>query len=101
MLEKSLITFMGCFTDAPKFVPSSVGCISQRRESGNSGCLGGHGATHSITHFVEDYSCLFSSLVSPIFLGKKVNQSRYRREVPRGFQEIKVPRLRDNGTGWW
>ena len=22
-------------------------------------------------------------------------------EWPRGFQEVKVPRLRDNGTGWW
>ena len=32
---------------------------------------------------------------------KKVNQSHYRPEVPRGFQEIKVPRLRDNGPGWW
>ena len=21
--------------------------------------------------------------------------------MPRGFQEVKVPRLRDNGTGWW
>ena len=20
---------------------------------------------------------------------------------PRGFQEVKVPRCRDNGTGWW
>jgi len=29
------------------------------------------------------------------------NQSRYNPEVPRGFQEVKVPRLRDNGTGWW
>jgi len=27
----------------------------------------------------------------------KVNQSHYRPEVPRGFQEVKVPRLRDNG----
>ena len=27
----------------------------------------------------------------------KVNQSHYRAEVPRGFQEVKVPRLRDNG----
>jgi len=26
----------------------------------------------------------------------KVKQSRYR---PRGFQEVKVPRFRDNGTG--
>jgi len=31
---------------------------------------------------------------------KKVNQSRYRPEVPRGFQEVKVPRLHDNGPGW-
>jgi len=29
----------------------------------------------------------------------KVNQSHYRPEVPRGFQEVKVPRLCDNGTG--
>jgi len=29
---------------------------------------------------------------------KKVKQSRYR---PGGFQEVKVPRFRDNGTGWW
>jgi len=26
----------------------------------------------------------------------KVNQPHYRPEVPRGFQEVKVPRLRDN-----
>ena len=31
----------------------------------------------------------------------KVNQSHYRSEVPRGFQEVKVPRLHDNGPGWW
>jgi len=22
-------------------------------------------------------------------------------EWPRGFQEVKVPSFRDNGTGWW
>ena len=22
-------------------------------------------------------------------------------EWPRGFQEVKVPRFYDNGTGWW
>jgi len=34
--------------------------------------------------------------------GRKIsNQSHYRPEVPRGFQEITVPRLRDNGPGWW
>jgi hypothetical protein len=31
---------------------------------------------------------------------KKVNQSHYIPEVPRGFQEVKVPRLRDNDPGW-
>ena len=29
----------------------------------------------------------------------KVNQSRYRPEWPKGFQEVKVPRFHDNGTG--
>jgi len=29
------------------------------------------------------------------------NQYHYRPEVPREFQEVKVPRLRDNGPGWW
>jgi len=29
-----------------------------------------------------------------------VNQSHYVPEVPRGFQEVKFPRLRDNSTGW-
>jgi len=31
----------------------------------------------------------------------KVNQSYYRPELPREFQEVKVPRLRDNGAEWW
>jgi len=30
---------------------------------------------------------------------KKVNQSHYRPEVPRGFQEVKAPGFRDNSTG--
>jgi hypothetical protein len=34
-------------------------------------------------------------------LKKKVNQSNYSPKVPRGFQEVKFPRFRDNGTGWW
>jgi len=38
--------------------------------------------------------------VCSIYNGK-VNQSHYRPGVPRGFQEVKVPRFRDNGTGWW
>ena len=30
-----------------------------------------------------------------------IKQSHYRPEVPRRFQEVKVPRLRDNGRRWW
>ena len=40
--------------------------------------------------------------IKKIIVGyEKANQSHYRPEVPRGFQEVKVPRLRDNGPGWW
>jgi len=28
---------------------------------------------------------------------EKVKQSHYKPEVPRGFQEVKIPRLRNNG----
>ena len=31
---------------------------------------------------------------------QKVKESRYGLEWPRGFQEVKVPRFHDNGTGW-
>ena len=31
----------------------------------------------------------------------KVKQSHYRSELPRGFQKVKVPRLRDNGPTWY
>jgi len=30
----------------------------------------------------------------------KINQSHYMPVVPRGFQEFKVPALRDNSPGW-
>jgi hypothetical protein len=32
---------------------------------------------------------------------KKVKQSVRGLEWPREFQEVKVPRFLDNGTGWW
>jgi len=35
------------------------------------------------------------------YILKVVKQSRYGLEWPRGFQEVKVPRFHDNGTGWW
>ena len=49
------------------------------------------------THFM--FNNFFPKIL--LFVKLKVNQSHYRPEVPRGFQEVKVPRLRDSGTGWW
>jgi len=34
-----------------------------------------------------------------IYIYIKVKQSHYRPEAPRRFQEVKVPRIHDNGTG--
>jgi hypothetical protein len=34
-------------------------------------------------------------------LYKTMNQFHYGPEVPREFQEVKAPTLRDNGPGWW
>ena len=31
----------------------------------------------------------------------KVNHPITGLEWPIGFQEVKVPRLHNNGTGWW
>ena len=41
------------------------------------------------------FTSLLHGIFSSINYSKKVNQSHYRPEVPRGFQEVKVPRLRD------
>jgi len=35
------------------------------------------------------------------YIKVKVKQSRYRPGVVQRFQEVKVPRIHDNGTGWW
>jgi len=42
---------------------------------------------------IKKYACP-DSMIDSI----KVN---YRPEVPRGFQEVKGPRLRDSGPEWW
>ena len=36
----------------------------------------------------------------PVHL-KKVYEFHYSPEVRRSIQEVKVPRLRDKGPGWW
>ena len=50
--------------------------------------------------FVAQHLNRCATAVSDLPEGKE-NQSYYKPEVSRGFQEVKVPRLRDNGTGWW
>jgi hypothetical protein len=37
----------------------------------------------------------------PPLIYVRVKQPVTGLEWPRGFQEVKVPRLHDNGTGWW
>jgi hypothetical protein len=57
------------------------------------------------TALLRDVNCALlphSALIGPFsFVQYKVNQSRYRPGVPRGFQEVNVSRLRDIGPGSW
>jgi len=65
---------------------------------------------HNVHTFCNQLRLTFSGYRST-FLGVKrtgrevvqleVNQSHYRPEVPRGFQEVNVPRLCDSVPGWW
>jgi hypothetical protein len=64
-----------------------------------------HGATIKKKKKKEKYTFLFTSqnlflcpITSHLIYYK---QFPYRPEWPRGFQEVKVPRFHDNGTGWW
>ena len=54
-----------------------------------------------VQHCVMPSGTSFRDWSKSLDAGKKVNQSHYRPEVPRGFQEVNVPRFVDNGTGWW
>ena len=59
-------------------------------------------ATNSWVHYHlvkrQQHRTMYIFLTNIIMdLVKKVNQSHYRPEVPRGFQEVKVPRLCDSG----
>jgi len=40
----------------------------------------------------------YISQTQPFF---KKNSPVTALKWPRGFQEVKVPRFHDNGTGWW
>jgi len=58
--------------------------------------VGAEGVHASVIFFLPKNNSFLASE-----LKVKVNQSHYRPEVSRGFQEVKVPRLHDNGLGWW
>ena len=44
---------------------------------------------------------MFIIIITIIIIIIKVKQPHYMPKVPRGFQEVQVPRFHDNGTGWW
>jgi len=56
------------------------------------------GRTRSVQKVLNTYSYIRYLIFC---LCTKKNQSLYRSKVSRRFQEVKVPRLHDNGPGWW
>jgi len=51
--------------------------------------------SHCLCHFVSP--SLFSSVAFVIGRSSPITGL----DRPKGFQEVKVPRFHDNGTGWW
>jgi hypothetical protein len=47
------------------------------------------------------YACLMNRIRGNISFEERLISSVTNLEWPRGFQEVKVPRFHDNGTGWW
>jgi len=54
-----------------------------------------------IQNFTEMSNCDVRGTVSFVVVQLEVNQSVTGLEWPRGFEEVKIPRLRDNGLRWW
>jgi len=72
--------------------PDSLGHIAQWLADGERRTNHGLGSTHSRCGFFKFFKEIYYTQCV-----KKVNQSHYRPKVPKGFQEVKVPRLHDNG----
>jgi hypothetical protein len=49
---------------------------------------------------IEEYVRMFKNKHDSIILVKKRSPIT-GLDRPRGFQEVKVPRFRDRGVGWW
>ena len=47
------------------------------------------------------YGTFIVFTVLNLFCKKGKSVPLQARRDPTGFQEVKVPRFRDNGTGWW
>jgi hypothetical protein len=60
-----------------------------------------------VPHYIIQYTAIACSHyvkaaeVKNILLCMKGSTGKAGLEWPRGFQEVKVPRFHDNGTGWW
>jgi hypothetical protein len=58
---------------------------------------------HIMTHIysVPQYSKKISQRYTLYYTTYRYSNPVTGLEWPRGFQEVKVPTLHDNGTGWW
>jgi microcystin-dependent protein len=56
--------------------------------------------TNTQTHILSK-PCVHNKITCPYGKGKGKSSPVTGLEWPRGFQEVKVPRFHDNGTGSW
>jgi len=91
----SIVT-LSCFTDItvllskPQWKRTNVSTINKGDWVG---------LNEKTSQILKNVFCL--NVLYWILIAVATIQSHYRPEVPRGFQEVKIPRLRDNGSGWW
>jgi len=53
------------------------------------------------TYMLDDVGKHYRVLSEMLVVGGGKNSSITGLDRLRGFQEVKAPRFRDNGTGWW
>jgi hypothetical protein len=90
-------------------VRTSVGTPAILTVKGNAGVIDqnllSHYHFHLITHQVSHHPLCTNRYWPRLTINHYAYKSQSSPvtglEWPRGFQEIKVPRFHDNGTGWW